>query len=202
MVASDREEPTRPQGRATPSTGRGAAGASLSRADEALGTITQIAARRWQPSTAAWAGLYACLVVMAAWSLFPGPSLGEHECYVAQTSREMLADGDWAMPHFSGMPRLQKGPLAYWCVAGLAKAPGRLNDAVVRLPSGISGVALAVLMALFARRAFGTSGLAWFAATVTGFSGAWIFHTHNGTVDMQTDVLVYASGGPVLAERE
>lgn len=153
--------------------------------DEALAAITLIAARRWQPSRAAWAMLFGCLTVIALWSFMPGVSLGDHECYVAQTSKEMLADGDWVIPHYAGMPRLQKSPLAYWCVVGLSKVAGRFNEHMVRLPSGLAGLALAGLMAAFAWRVFGTAALAWFAAAVTGFSGAWLLNTHNGTVDMQ-----------------
>jgi 4-amino-4-deoxy-L-arabinose transferase len=155
------------------------------RPDEAIGAITLIAARRWQPSRLVWVMLFASLAVMAFWSVISGVSMGDHECYVAETSREMLADGDWVVPHFSGMPRLQKSPLAYWCVAGLAKALGRLSDPVVRLPSGLFGLALAGLMAAFGRRAFGAAALGWFAAAVTGFSGAWLLSAHCATVDMQ-----------------
>jgi 4-amino-4-deoxy-L-arabinose transferase len=156
------------------------------RQDEPLGAITLIAARRWRPSLLAWAMLFGCLGIVALWSLMPGGiSLGDHECYVAQTSKEMLDNGDWVIPHYSGMPRLQKSPLAYWCVAALAKATGRFNDHIVRLPSGFAGLALAGLMAAFGWRAFGTAALGWFAAAVTGFSGAWLLNTHNATVDMQ-----------------
>jgi 4-amino-4-deoxy-L-arabinose transferase len=173
------------QGAARPAGRSSQTQASPSATEEAIGAITLIAARRWQPSRLVWGVLFASLTVIAFWSFIPGVSLGDHECYVAETSREMLADGDWIVPHFSGMPRLQKSPLAYWCVAGLATVLGRFSDTVVRMPSGIFGLALAGLMAGFGRRVFGAAALAWFAAAVTGFSGAWLFFTHDATVDMQ-----------------
>ncbi|MBI4462624.1 MAG: glycosyltransferase family 39 protein, partial [Acidobacteria bacterium] len=40
-----------------------------------------------------------------------------NEAFYAQTPREMLARGDWLVPHFNGEPRLNKPPLSYWLVA-------------------------------------------------------------------------------------
>ncbi len=113
---------------------------------ESLGSITLIAARRWNPSAYVWAGLFIAASVVAFWSLLPGPTLNNHECLVAQTSREMLDRGDWVVPYFSGMPRLQKSPLAYWSVATISDTLHRFSDPIVRLPSAIYAVALVALM--------------------------------------------------------
>ncbi len=179
MHTPDPAEPRAGQSPANPAGASSDAQPLSPPADEAIGAITLIAARRWQPSHVVWGMLFAILAVIAFWSVIPGVSMGDHECYVAETSKEMLADGDWVVPHFSGMPRLQKSPLAYWCVAGLAKALDRLSDPVARLPSGLFGLALVGLMAAFGRRVFGTAALGWFAAVVTGFSGVWLFFTHD-----------------------
>ena len=39
------------------------------------------------------------------------------EGWYAQVSREMVADGDWRIPHYLGQAWLAKPPLLYWCVA-------------------------------------------------------------------------------------
>jgi len=150
-----------------------------------MAAITQIAVRRWQPPAAAWAALLLAAGVIASACLWPGPALSQHECLVAQTAKEMLERDDWVVPHFSGLPRLQKTPLAYWCVAALGSVVGTINEAVVRLPSAISGLGLVLLMAWFGRRAFDSAALGWFAAFVTALSAAWLFYSHSGTVEMQ-----------------
>lgn len=161
---------------------------------EALGSITMIAARRWRPSTWVWTGLFAAVAVVAFWSLLPGPTLNDHECFVAQTSKEMLERGDWVVPYFSGMPRLQKSPLAYWMVATVSTVLGRFSDPVTRLPSAIAAVALVGLMAAFGRRAFGASALGWFAGVVTAFSAVWLFYSHVAIVDIQLTFWCTAAG--------
>lgn len=158
------------------------------------GSIILIAAHRWTPSLLAWVCLLATVGVVAFWSLLPGPTLNDHECLVAQTSREMMDGGDWIVPHFSGMPRLQKSPLAYWSVVAASRILGRFSDPVVRLPSALYAVALAGLMALFAWRAFGSAALAWFCGAVTAFSAVWLFYSHVAIVDMQLTFWCTAAG--------
>jgi len=58
--------------------------------------------------------------VTGSWTLSERP-LNNHECFVSITAREMLESGDWIMPTYNGEPRLEKTPLSYWLVAGLAK---------------------------------------------------------------------------------
>jgi len=147
--------------------------------------ITDIAAKGCRIDAASWLALWVMLLAAFGSALLPGPALSEHECLVAQTAREMLETGDWAVPHFSGMPRLQKPPLAYWCVAALAKLTGRLDEFTCRLPSVLSGLALTAFMAYLGWRVFGSAALAWFTAAVTGFCAAVLFYSHSGTVDMQ-----------------
>jgi 4-amino-4-deoxy-L-arabinose transferase-like glycosyltransferase len=93
------------------------------------------------------AGLLVLSSVAAFWTLSAG-SLENHECFVSVTSREMLKDGNWVMPTFNGQPRLQKTPLSYWLVAGVAKVTGKVDEFSARLPSAVFAV-LSVFAVLY-----------------------------------------------------
>lgn len=77
--------------------------------------------------------------VTAFWTFSERP-LSNHECYVSITAREMLKSGDWIVPTCNGEPRLQKTPLSYWLVAGLAQLTGEVDEFTTRLPSVIFAV--------------------------------------------------------------
>ena len=75
----------------------------------------------------------------------------------AEIAREMLAGGDWLVPHLWHVPHMDKPPLAYWAVAVSMRLFGQ-NEWAVRLPlalAGLSGVAAAFCLgrALGGRRA-------------------------------------------------
>lgn len=77
--------------------------------------------------------------ISAGWTL-SAMSLDNHECFVSITAREMLQNGDWVMPTLNGQPRLQKTPLSYWMVAGIAKVTGKVDEFAARLPSAVFAV--------------------------------------------------------------
>jgi 4-amino-4-deoxy-L-arabinose transferase-like glycosyltransferase len=81
-------------------------------------------------------GVLVLSAITAGWMLSVR-SLDDHECFVSVTAREMLASGNWVMPTFNGRPRLQKTPLSYWLVAGVAKVTGKVDEFAARLPSAV-----------------------------------------------------------------
>ncbi|MCA9113915.1 MAG: glycosyltransferase family 39 protein [Planctomycetaceae bacterium] len=88
-------------------------------------------------------------------------TLASHEAYAMVPAREMLNSGDWVVPRFGGLPRLQKPPLVYWTIATSAWLFGELNELVGRLHSAFAGLALALLVGLYAARWWGArAGLA------------------------------------------
>src|SRR5690606_9678498 len=119
--------------------------------------------------------------------------LESHEIFVAQTSREMLAAGEWVVPTFNSEPRLVKPPLMYWLVMGLAEATNRdVSPLLARFPSALSGVALVALAiwlgaVVYDRRAGIIAGV-----LTTGMAG---FYEYSNTA--RPEMLYAACGGLV-----
>ncbi|QOV92015.1 ArnT family glycosyltransferase [Humisphaera borealis] len=78
-----------------------------------------------------------------------------HEVFAAQTAREMFQTGDWIIPHFAGVPRLNKPAGMYWLIAGFMSVFQSKAEWVVRLPSAIAGILTAVMVARLAARWLG-----------------------------------------------
>jgi 4-amino-4-deoxy-L-arabinose transferase-like glycosyltransferase len=72
---------------------------------------------------------------LGAWALFE-PDEGRN----AEIAREMLASGDWVIPHLNGVPFLDKPPLLFWAVATGFRWLGE-SERVARLPSMLAAFA-------------------------------------------------------------
>src|SRR4051794_21949933 len=94
-----------------------------------------------------------------------------HEAFVAQAAREMIAGGFSLTPTIDGRPWLEKPPLAIWLVAGVGWAVGDVTEFAARLPSAVAATLLAMGVAVFAARRFGT-GVGWLAGAVQATT-AW-----------------------------
>lgn len=85
----------------------------------------------------------------------------------AEIPREMLAGGDWIVPHLNYVIYLEKPPLAYWITAAGYKLFG-ISEWTARLPNAVCY--LATCLAIFlAGRIFMETGAA--------FRAAWMFAT-------------------------
>ena len=115
--------------------------------------------------------------VTASWTLSE-KTLDNHECFVSITAREMLQSGDWIVPTCNGQPRLQKTPLSYWLVAGLAKITGEVDEFTARLPSAIFGV-LSVAAILYFVSQWLSFRIAAVSSAVWATSLAYIRESHN-----------------------
>jgi len=120
--------------------------------------------------------------VTASWTLSERP-LNNHECFVSITAREMLESGDWVMPTCNGEPRLEKTPLSYWLVAGLAKITSHVDEFTTRLPSAIFGV-LSVAAIIYFVNQWLSFRIAVLSAAVWATSSAYIRYSHNARPDM------------------
>jgi 4-amino-4-deoxy-L-arabinose transferase-like glycosyltransferase len=83
-----------------------------------------------------------------------GPAITDSdEAFYAEAAREMVESGDWLTPRYNYANRFQKPVLFYWLVAATYEVTGPTEWAA-RFPAALSGIALAVLTWLCARRWF------------------------------------------------
>jgi len=127
-------------------------------------------------------GILLLSVVSASWTFSERP-LNNHECFVSITAREMLESGNWIMPTCNGESRLQKTPLSYWLVAGLAKITGRVDEFTTRLPSVVFGV-LSVAAILYFVNQWLTFRIAVLSGGVWATSIGYICYTRNARPEM------------------
>jgi 4-amino-4-deoxy-L-arabinose transferase-like glycosyltransferase len=100
-----------------------------------------------------WAVLLAVVLLglaSNAWREMVQPDEGRY----AEIPREMLASGDWAVPHLNGLPYVEKPPLQYWATAA-AYAVFGVEVWVSRLWNLLLGIAGVVVVYATGRRLWG-----------------------------------------------
>jgi 4-amino-4-deoxy-L-arabinose transferase-like glycosyltransferase len=108
---------------------------------------------------------------------FRVPLLDPDEGRYAEIPREMLASGDFVIPHQNGLVYLEKPPLAYWLVAGSFQLFGETEGAA-RFPGKLATAGTMLALFLFARRRAGEKAGAlaalFFGGSLLGFGLARI----------------------------
>jgi 4-amino-4-deoxy-L-arabinose transferase-like glycosyltransferase len=79
------------------------------------------------------------------------PLRDNNEGLYAEIAREMLADGNWIVPHLNGVPYIEKPPVLYWLQA-LAMGAFGVTPGVARLASAVPLLALALGLGAFGAR--------------------------------------------------
>src|SRR5437868_271008 len=126
-----------------------------------------------------------------------------HEARAAMDAQTVLDGDDWALPHlYDGRAELQKPPLYYWLVAGIARLRGGGVDAwAVRLPAALA--ALGCVTAVAAGLAFGrrrpAAGLAAAAVLATAVHFIWLARI--GRIDMPLTLAVTTAAGAFYLAR-
>lgn len=104
-------------------------------------------------------------VLLPALLLYPTLSfklLEPDEGRYAQIPREMLAKGEWVVPHLQGQPYLDKPPLLYWLVMASYSLFG-VSEASARLIPALAVHGTILLVYLLGRRAWGERTAYWAA---------------------------------------
>ncbi len=103
---------------------------------------------------------------------FRVPLLDPDEGRYSEVPREMLASGDWVVPHQNGLVFLDKPPLSSWLVAGSFRVFGETEGAA-RLPGKLATAGTMLALFLFARRRAGERAGAlaafFFGGSILGF---------------------------------
>ncbi len=120
-------------------------------------------------------GLYAGLgvLVVLVWlaTLGARPLFNPDEGRYAEIPREMLASGDWVVPHLNGLDYIEKPPLQYWATAASFAVLG-VGNFSARLYTALSALGTVLAVGLLARRYWGEAA-GWRAAAV--LSGMLLF---------------------------
>ncbi|GBG13400.1 uncharacterized protein NMK_0947 [Novimethylophilus kurashikiensis] len=88
------------------------------------------------------------------------------EVRIAETAREMIASGNWDMPHYNGELRLQKPPLPYWLTAASYEIGG-IDETTTRLPAVLFSLLTAMLLFTWVQRETGIKAAANTALVLT-----------------------------------
>ncbi|HWI19050.1 MAG TPA: glycosyltransferase family 39 protein [Vicinamibacterales bacterium] len=113
------------------------------------------------------------LLLLAALTFFAGLGRGaitdSDEAFYAESSREMVASGDWLTPYYNYEKRFQKPVLYYWLTSATYLVTGA-NEFGARLWAALAGVGLVLVTAACGRRWYDeTTGLLAGAIVATNF---------------------------------
>ena len=122
-------------------------------ADAAAAAVPAAAAA---PRRAIYIGLLAFLAVLWLAMLPLRPLFNPDEGRYAEIPREMLAGGDWIIPHLNGLAYIEKPPLQYWATALFLDLFGD-NEFAARLYTALSALGAVLAVGLVAKRLWGGS---------------------------------------------
>ncbi|MFN7914313.1 MAG: glycosyltransferase family 39 protein [Vicinamibacterales bacterium] len=96
----------------------------------------------------------ALLFVVLFWRLGAASFWDPDEAHYAQTTRELLASGDWAAPFYNGRPFFDKPILFYWLQA-LPMSVAPASEAAARFMPAVAGVLLVAVTAWCGAQLYG-----------------------------------------------
>ncbi|TMA31969.1 MAG: glycosyltransferase, partial [Deltaproteobacteria bacterium] len=104
------------------------------------GELAQVLARTRRGRLLAAAAVAVAVALPFLWGLGRWPLLEPDEGRNAEVAREMLALGRWSVPHFNGLPYLDKPVLFFWLMAAGFRIFGPAELAA-RLPAALGALA-------------------------------------------------------------
>ena len=113
-----------------------------------LGELAQVVALRLRRSrrfrVVAGFALVALVALVVLHGLGTWPLVEPDEGRNAEVAREMLEGGQWSVPHFNGLPYLDKPVLLFWTIAIAFRAAG-VGEGAARFPSALAAIATMLL---------------------------------------------------------
>ena len=94
----------------------------------------------------------ALAALLFLWNAWAYDLWAPDEPYFGEGAREMVADGQWAVPHVNGVVTTDKPPLFFWLIALFSLPAGRVTSLTARLPSALAMLAATALTIRLARR--------------------------------------------------
>lgn len=114
-----------------------------------------------RPNEPLWIADYLILAGFCAalfgYVAFSGRPLTLHEARLPETSREMLAHGNWLVPMDGDRPWLERPPFPHWCMMVVADALEQRIDSewCARIPPALAGILIVLMTAQIAALWFG-----------------------------------------------
>ncbi len=124
------------------------------------------------------------------------PLIDRDEPRFAEATREMAERGEWCVPYFNGVYRLDKPPLIYWLMGISYRVFGE-NELGARMPSIALSALLCLLMFLIGRSFFGFRGGV-VAALSTATSLQILIHGRLAAADMPMVVSIVLAQWAIL----
>jgi len=127
------------------------------------------------------------------------PLFNPDEGRYAEIAREMLAGGDWVIPHLNGLAYIEKPPLQYWATALSLRVFGQ-SEFAARFYTALSALGTVLAVWLVAHRLWGSSA-AWRASLMLSSMLLFLVMGQLLTLDMGlTLYLTVALAGFLLAQ--
>jgi len=138
-------------------------------------------ARAWRRG---FAPLWVTAAVVVSWFALLGvrPLFNPDEGRYAEIPREMLASGDWLVPHLNNLVYIEKPPLQYWATAASFELFG-VDVWAARFYTGLCTLLTVLVSAALARRLWGASA-AWRTAIMLASTLAMTVMGQQLTLDM------------------
>ncbi|MDE2217412.1 MAG: glycosyltransferase family 39 protein [Planctomycetota bacterium] len=105
-------------------------------------------------------GLFFLGLFLSLFYTWAMPLIDPDEPRYAVTARDMVLNGNWIVPYFNGVPRINKPPLFYWAIAISYKIFG-INEFGARLPSALAAIGTAMITYLWGKRIWGCKNGFW-----------------------------------------
>ncbi len=107
--------------------------------------------------------------VLFLWWLGGRDLWAPNEPYFAEGAREMVVDGEWAVPHVNGVMTTDKPPLFFWLIALVSLPFGQVTLWTSRLPSVFAALGTVAITMRLGQRFYGpkTAALAGLVLTIS-----------------------------------